>query len=206
MRYVNSCISILKSKLKLNMKKFIYFLLFALATNTIFIACDKDDKKESPFKTVTLGAQKNTEIKGFLSITDNKKYDTETAFNNQAAIDIYCFYEEGRNDIALASPGSGIKGVFSGDKAPEKWKTVHTTRFFNLEGVLSVAQFESLNEDNALIKTIYNADEAYRKAKKLEKNNLYAFKTENNIYGILKVNSVTQGEKGSVEFTYIIKK
>ena len=77
---------------------------------------------------------------------------------------------------------------------------------FNLEGVLSVAQFESLNEDNALIKTIYNADEAYRKAKKLEKNNLYAFKTENNIYGILKVNSVTQGEKGSVEFTYIIKK
>lgn len=188
------------------MKKIIYLLSFALIASTAFVSCDDDnDEKESDFKIVTLGAQENTDIDGFYSFNNEKTYTMEEAFQNQATIDLLCFYEDGKNDITLSSPGANITDVFTGDNAPTEWATQDTTYFFELTDFTAI-QFAALSADDATIETLYNAEEGRRKAKLLEANDIYAFQTEDNYYGILMVNSVTQGTTGSVNFTYILKK
>jgi hypothetical protein len=189
------------------MKKLIYLFLFAFIASATFVSCDDDeDKIESPFKTVILGAQSNTVIDGFYSINEEKTYTMDEAFANQATIDLLCFYEEGRNDISLSSPGANITDIFTGDNNPENWTVTDTTYFYQLDSTFTSIQFAALSEDDAIIETLFNAEEGKRKAKLLQVDDSYAFQTEDNYYGILRVISVTQGETGSVEFEYIIKK
>lgn len=190
------------------MKKLIYLFLFAFIASSAFVSCDDDeDKIESPFKTVILGAQSNTVIDGFYSINEEKTYTMDEAFANQATIDLLCFYEEGKNDISISSPGANITEIFTGDNNPENWTVTDTTYFYQLEStVFTATQFDALSEDDAIIETLFDAEEAKRKAKLLQVDDIYAFQTEDNYYGILKVISVIQGETGSVEFEYIIKK
>lgn len=187
------------------MKKLIYLLLFAFIASSTFISCD-DDEDVSPIKTATIGAQENTTIGGFYSISDQKVYSLEQAASKQETIDFLCFYEE-KNEISISSPGANIKDIFIGDNAPENWTTTDTTRFYQLESsVFTVTQFDALTENDAIIESLYNADEARRKAKLLQVDDIYVFQTEDNYYGLFKVISVVQGATGSVEIEYIIKK
>lgn len=189
------------------MKKLIYLFLFAFIVCSTFIACDEDDIEVSPFKTVILGAQENTSIDGFYSINDKKTYSLNEAVTKQETIDLLCFYEEGRNNIAISSPGSGINDIFTGANAPENWTTTDTTYFYKLEPTaFTVAQFDALSEEDAIIETLYDAEEARRKAKLLEVDDIYAFQTEDNYCGIFKVVEVVPGTTGSVKIEYIIKK
>jgi len=190
------------------MKKLIYLFLFAAIASTTFVSCDDDDdKKESPFKTVVLGAQENTTIDGFYSFNEEKTYTMDEAAANQATIDLLCFYEEGKNNISLSSPGANITDIFTGDNAPENWTVQDTTYFFQLEATtFTVAQFDALSANDVIIETLFNSEEGRRKAKLLEVDDIYSFQTEDNYYGLLKVTEVVQGTNGSVEFQYILKK
>lgn len=192
------------------MKKFIYLFLFTFITSTAFLACDNDDDTSTPFKTVTLGAQDNTTIGGFYSITNNKIYTLEKAFENQETIDFLCFYElteTHQNYTTIASPGANIKEIFAGDYDFENWDTTKTTYLYQLvESEFTPEQFDALTETDAIIESLYDEENAKRKAKDLQVDDIYAFKTEDGSFGIFKVTSVTPGEDGSVEFKYIIKK
>jgi len=155
-------------------------------------------------KIVTLGAQSNTTTPGFLSVSENTTYSFNDAFNHQAAVDIFCFYEVG-NDIALASPGSNITGIFGGTETdPANWTTKNTT-LFNQVTSISTAQFDTIPDGDAAIQTYYSADAARKKAKLLVKDNIYAFKTQNETYGLLKVIDVSVGADGFVKFEYKTK-
>ncbi|HAF31074.1 MAG TPA: hypothetical protein DCG75_18715 [Bacteroidales bacterium] len=187
------------------MKKLIYLFLFAFIASSAFMSCD-DDEPSSPFKTVMLGAQENTTIDGFYSINLDKTYTLVEAAANQATIDLFCYYDGDKNKMTLTSPGANIAGVFTGDNAPENWEIQDTTYFHQLEStVLSVEQFDALTAVSP-IETYYSEVDPKRKAKELAVDDLYAFITEDNYYGIFKVVSVIEGATGSVEFKYIIKK
>ncbi|MEE4196771.1 MAG: hypothetical protein V2I54_03940 [Bacteroidales bacterium] len=192
------------------MKKLIYLFLFVFVASTAFVACDDDDDSSTPFKTVTLGAQDNTAIGGFYSITNHNVYTLEEAFENQETIDFLCFYElteTHANYTTIASPGANIKEIFVGDYDFENWDTTKTTYLYQLEEtVFTPEQFDALTETDAIIESLYDAENAKRKAKDLQVDDLYAFQTEDGTYGIFKVTAVTSGEDGSVEFKYIIKK
>jgi len=185
------------------MKKLSYLLLFAFIASTLFISCDEDEAEKSPFVKVKIGAQDNTTIGSFYSINDNKVYTQDQAATKQEKIDFLCFFEEG-NDISLASPGANITDIFTGATSPETWTTTDTTWFYQTE--LTTVQFDALTEDDELILTSYNADEARRKAKLLTVDEIYAFKTQDAYYGLLKVTEVAQDSIGYVKFTYILKK
>ena len=188
------------------MKKIIYLLALTFIASSVFMACDDDDNP-SPFKRITLGAQDNTTIGGFYSIADQKVYTLDQATTKQETIDLLCFYEEGRNNITIASPGANITGIFTGDNSPENWTVTDTTYFCQVDSaVFYVDAFDALTENDAIIQTLFDTENNYRKAKLLEENDIYAFQTEDNLYGLFKVVSVTQGETGSVEIDYIIKK
>ncbi|HOP03091.1 MAG TPA: hypothetical protein PL017_03610 [Tenuifilaceae bacterium] len=158
-------------------------------------------------KIVTLGAQ-DSETPGFLSVSTGDVYTLEQAYANQAAIDIFCFYEVG-NDIALAGPNSNITGVFS-DEAdndptdPANWETKNETRYFEVT-TLTVEQFDALADGDESIQSYYNEDEGKRKAKMLAVDDIYAFKTADATYGLLKVTAVVDGATGSVTFEYKVK-
>lgn len=183
------------------MKSLKLSLALFLAVSMAFTSCDKDDS--SPKKnTVKLGAQENTTIGGFYSFSEKKVYTMELASANQAKIDLLCFYEEG-NDIALASPGSNITGIFTGDYSVELWETKNTTRF--CLSALTVAEFDAIKDGDATIETQFNTEENFRKAKLLKVGDIYAFQTQDARFGLLKVTAVTQGATGTLEFEYKIK-
>ena len=170
-----------------------------------FTGCKKDDPE--PKNIVKLGAQANTSVGGFLSVSEKKVYTMQEAFQNQEKIDIFCFYEEGVNNIAIAGPGTGIDGIFTGDAAPQNWDVKNLTRFTKPTVDLTVADFDALKDGDAIIETYFNAEQTsgYKKAKDLKINDIYTFKTEGNIFGIIKVTAVQQGETGFDEFEYKLK-
>ncbi|MCU0459797.1 MAG: hypothetical protein MUE37_12010 [Bacteroidales bacterium] len=173
-----------------------FALLMILPLFAVMVSgCEKE--KEDP--SVTLGAQANTTIPGFYSLAENKTYTMSQAANKPEVIDIFCFFEaETGNNIALASPGSGIRDIFTGDDMPDNWSTKNTTYFF--QTMLTQVQFEAVQDGDALIETSFDSDNARKKAKDVQVGQVWAFKTQGGTYGLLLASAVTQGEDGSVTF------
>jgi hypothetical protein len=185
------------------MKKVFYFLLLYTTTFFLLTSCDKEDEPE--VKKATIGAQDNSINGGFYSVSENRVYTMDAAFQNQAVIDILCFYEEANgNNIAIASPGTNITGIFTGDSAPENWTTANTTYF--TKTTLTTAQFDALVETDQLIVNSYDTANAFRKAKDMKIDDIYAFKTQVEAYGLLKVTEVVQGADGKLTFEVKVKK
>jgi hypothetical protein len=154
---------------------------------------------------VRIGAQDNTATGGFYSVSGNKVYTMDDAAQHQDIIDLLCFYEAANgNNITIASPGSNITGIFEGDNAPSGWTTKNTTYF--TKTTLTVEQFDALEETDQLIESSYDTANAYRKAKDLKVDDIYAFQIQAGTYCILKVTDVVQDSIGSVEFEIKVKK
>jgi len=186
------------------MKRAFYFLLIALSSSILIYSCEKDDNTPE-VKKVNIGAQDNAAIGGFYSVSENRVYTMDEGFQNQGAIDIFCFYEAANgNNIAIASPGSNITGIFTGASSVENWTTLNTTRY--TKTILTVEQFDALEETDLLIETSYDTANNFRKAKDLQLEDIYAFKTQAEAYGLLKVTEVVQGADGSVTFEVKVKK
>jgi hypothetical protein len=187
------------------MKRTFYFLLLVLTSSFLVYSCKDDEEDTQEVIKVKIGAQGNTATGGFYSVAENKVYTMDAAFQNQGAIDILCFYEaENGNNIAIASPGAGISGIFTGDSSPENWTTLDTTYY--TKTTLTVEQFDALAETDQLIETSFDPDNSFRKAKNLTVDEIYAFQVQSGTFGIFKVTEVVQGADGSVSFEVKIKK
>ncbi|PKP37548.1 MAG: hypothetical protein CVT98_05950 [Bacteroidetes bacterium HGW-Bacteroidetes-15] len=185
--------------------RFVSIVAIAFMFAIGFAGCEKDDADSVENKNIAkLGAQSNTELGGFLSISEKKIYTIDQAAQNQEKIDIFCFYEVG-NDIAIAGPGSNISGVFGGEaNDPVNWDIQNETRFCVVEALTQV-EFNALKDGDTAIEALYNVESNYKKAKLLSIDNIYAFKTAAGTYGVLYVTDVIVGEDGYVEFEYKIK-
>ncbi|SDB92766.1 hypothetical protein [Williamwhitmania taraxaci] len=188
-------------------------LLLALSAVFIMASCSKDDDNEPAKIIVTMGAQSNTTIGGFYSTGQNKVFTQEVAFANQDTIDFLCFYEHDVvnnriNDISLASPGSTITGIFTGTTSPESWTVKNLTKFQLPNPAITVAEFDQLDQNDAIIDSYFDntVTSGNKKAKLLEKDNIYAFKNHNGVYGLLRVIEVVQGAEGSIKFELKMKK
>jgi hypothetical protein len=169
----------------------------------MFTSCEKEKKNTKV--VVTIGAQSNTTVGGYYSVSKKKVYNQAAAFADSVSIDILCFYEAASgNNIAIASPGSGITGIFTGDNAPENWLGVNTTYF--LITALTTSQFDAMVEtDNLIVNSWIEAD-ARRKVKDMQVDMVVSFKTADGTYGLLKILEVVQGADGKVKFEVKIKK
>ncbi|HAM98131.1 MAG TPA: hypothetical protein DCQ26_05935 [Marinilabiliales bacterium] len=194
------------------MKTIIKVLFFCLPALLLVSSCEKEDN--SPDKLiVTMGAQANTTIGAFYSIGQNKVFTQDLAAANQDTINLLCFYEHDTvnnyiNDICLASPGSGIRGVFTGETSTENWAVKQLTTFTAPATEITVAQFDALEQNDAVIPSYYNSTQTsgIKKAKLLKAGDIYAIKTHDNIYGLFKVITVVEGADGYVEFELKLKK
>lgn len=180
------------------------FLVFSFS----FSSCKKDEDPEPQKNIAKLGAQSNASFGGFLSVSTKTVYKQADAFANQGKIDILCFYEEaGGNNIAVAAPGTGINGIFTGDSSPDNWTTTNQTYFTDPATEITSAQFDQLKDGDAVIPGYFDESitSGNRKKKDMKIGDIYAFKTAGGIYGIFKVTDVAQGASGFMEFEYKIK-
>lgn len=193
------------------MKASLKLLLLAVFALFVMASCSKDDNDPKKI-IVKMGAQSNTTIGAFCSIGQNKVYAQDLAFAVQDTIDLLCFYEHVEpskiNNITLSSPGANITGIFTGTSSPDVWTTKRLTTFTAPATAITVAEFDLLKQDDAVIATYYNSavTTGNKKAKDLQVDNIWAFKTHDNIYGLIKVISVAQGADGYVEFELKYKK
>jgi len=182
------------------MKTKYYTLLMVLCILFAITSCEKDD--EVKITKVTLGAQANTSTDGFYAVREDKTYSMTEASADQANIDIFCFYELSEtvfNYTCLASPGSGITGIFSGENAPENWTTQNTTRF--LQTALTTDEYDAVQENDALLYSLFLAAEStYKKAKNVQVGQVWTFHTADDYFGLIKITGVTAGEDGDVSF------
>lgn len=179
------------------MKTKILSLIVLVSLLFAFASCEKKD--EVKVISVNLGAQASTTVDGFYAVGEDKTYTMAEACPDSLVIDIFCFYEASTgNNIALASPGSGITGIFTGETAPEFWKHKNLT-MFNIT-TLTAAQFDAIQDGDEIIATSYDAVNARKKAKDVQVDQVWAFHTEDGYFGLIKIKTVTQGTDGSVLF------
>lgn len=158
------------------------------------------------YNVLLLGAQDNPTDPSFLSTSDGVRYMQAQAFENQAKIDLFCFYENTtshQNMMTLASPGSNITGIFTGTTAPENY-TIKNVTFF-VKTTLTAAQFDAITTDEAILSAFDN-DNKFKKAKQLAVGEVYAIKVQSGKYGMFKVTNVTGTETGTLEFTLKMQK
>lgn len=185
------------------MKRKIMYLVAVSLTILTVVSCDK--VKDPEVISVTLGAQGNTTVDGFYAVEENETYTMATAADNQGDIDIFCFYEaETGNNIALAAPGTGITGIFTGVDAPETWTSTNTTFF--IVTTITEEQFEAVQEGDALIVSSFDSENARRKAKDIQTGQVWSFMTQDAVYGLLLVADVVQGAEGKATFVLKTKK
>lgn len=183
------------------------FLYTTASTNETLVA----NFTEKSF-IFTLGAQANTTIGGLYSIATETVYTLDQAFANQDKIDLLCFYEHDAthvNDITLSSSGAKITGIFGGGtNDPANWTTLRTTLFTLPATTITTTQFDALHQNDPSIQGYYDitVTSGNKKAKQLLVDNIYAFKTADNVYGLFKVTNVVQGADGSVQVELKLKK
>lgn len=168
----------------------------------ILFACEEEEPKINSSttvfittNTVELGAQSNGQNGSFYSTVDNKIYLLDEAFNNQAYVDLLYYFEAGDENV-IASPGANIsEGIFSGDNGLTNWDTLNETRFSKAE--MSRTEFDELNDTTAL-KSLFDLDNNNRKAKSLQRDDVYAFRNHNRKFGAFKVEYVSGDSTGYI--------
>ncbi len=185
--------------------------LFSVAALSLLLAFGfsgcKDDDNEPQKNIVKLGAQSNATIGAFYSVSEKKVYTQALAFENQAKIDLLCFYEvtdTQTNYTTLSSPGANITGIFTGETSVNNFTTKNLTKFTLPATAITVEQFDLIVDGDASIATYFNATitSGNKKAKQLAVGNIYAFLTQDGTYGLFKVISLSnpESETGWIEF------
>jgi len=179
---------------------------------------DKGDKSSTISFTITttpaasnittymdkvLGAQESTTGSSFAS-SDGSVYTIADAKENSAEIDWMYFY--GATNLAtLAAPDdSDAALVFHGEpNGLENWDTKNATRFKMT--TLNGADFNAINSSIQLVAAATNPDPAETKINNLVPGQVLAFKTWDELYGLIRIDAVHVGDDGSIEFTVKIQ-
>jgi len=154
------------------------------------------------FPNILMGAQNNPDEKGFLNLRENKLYFQQEAKENQELIDI--IYYLGEDEHTLGSPGANVEdGIFDPDYTPTTWDIRNTSRYIPIS--MSVDEFDLIENDSILLLS-YTEGEGKRKAKNLQADKVFSFKTQNLKFGIIKVNEVIGLDEGTVSIDIKIQK
>lgn len=157
-------------------------------STTLTINLDTSSSYQSltAYPSLILGGQDNDQAGGCVSTTDGSIYfHTDAAADTliQASIDLLYFYIAG-DENTIASPGANIDdGIFPVN--PANWTIVNTTRYYKTG--LAAEDFDTAVNDSIILAN-FNEGEAKRKAKNLDQDDIYTFKTQSGKLGIFLVN------------------
>ncbi len=179
-----------------------------VTSDSIVITANFGEIKQ--YASITLGAQDNATLPTFLSLTnsDSLRYFLAQAFDNQANVDMFLFYEAGI-EMTFAAPASNITGIFSGQYDPNTYTTKNLTRYSDTP--LTAAQFDAVANDAQILANFTAPAGKYKKSANLVAGKVIAFQTQAGKYGLIKIKTVngstaTGSADGTVEFALKIQK
>ncbi len=174
--------------------------------DTISITITKQDSSFSEitrYSSIILGAQNNTGYGGFFSFSNGMLYTQSQAFINQSLIDIVYYYDAIGDANTIASPGANLIGLFVGADAPEFWPIKRTTFYTRASININDLEFNSATNDSLIVSNLFTG--GGRKAKQLQNAQYYAFQSNENKFGIIKIENVTGQTDGTIQFSLIIQ-
>jgi hypothetical protein len=155
------------------------------------------------YSSLMLGAQNNQEYGSCFNLLDLGTY-----FPDEVAEDVilqegvqmlYYYYGDDKNIIA--SPGANIEdGVFAVN--PADWTIVNTSRY--IKTGITVDEFNQASNDSIILAN-YDEAEAKRKAKKLQADDIYTFRTQTGKLGMFHVTEVVGAEEGTISINIKIQ-
>lgn len=147
------------------------------------------------FDNITLGAQNNTALGGFLNLFSGQVYNLNQAFYMQDSVQLLYFYDS--LDLnTIASPNANIDtAYFPGNDGLFHWTIKNEIRYVEL--FISQQDFVDCQNDSLIIAHLFPYDNGKRKAKYLEDGDIYEF-CYNGKYGIFYINSVSGTNAGSI--------
>lgn len=147
------------------------------------------------YSDIELGAQSNSINGCCLSLFNQQAYFIDEAFADQEIIDL--IYYMGEDNETMGSPGANIEdGIFPDEYNMDNWTYRNTTRY--LKTSVSPDEFNFIQNDSLLLVS-YIEGEGKRKAKELQANDVYSFKTQGLKYGMFLVSEVLASDTGSVK-------
>jgi len=156
------------------------------------------------YNQIIIGAQANSQTGNYFSYKNGQVYAQSEAFNNQLLIDVVYYYDPTGDANTFASPGANLSGIISGTDSPEFWNIRRTTRYSRLPLLIDDEKFNKANNDSLIVANIFT--DGGRKAKQLIKNQYYGILTNENKYGLLRVESVEGEYNGTIKISTIIQK
>jgi len=167
----------------------------------LFKDTSQSDLKE--LNAIVLGAQTSTD-NPLYSISSFKSYSLTEANEDeptQKVIDLVGAFDSD-NNMFIASPATNFNGIYDFST----WTETNTTKF--VEAVNYTDDIYGILNKTKIKKTFDDAGESgqKKKAKDLSQGDMFVFKTQSGKYGVLKVNSTTDGESGSIDFDLKIQR
>jgi hypothetical protein len=146
------------------------------------------------FNNIQLGAQNNSSIGSFFSLSTGNIYTLSQAFSAQSDIDIAYYY--GTYLSTLSSPNeTEAPTFFTGVNGIANWTVKNETRYDTTN--VSNTAFQSSTNDS-LILAVYNPIDAKRKAKYLSPGMLLSFIDHQGKLGMIEIVSLSPGDTGHV--------
>jgi len=178
---------------------------YGIRSETISVKLTKDSASIfgdiTHIPSVVMGAQENSGIGSFYSLSEEVVYTQDEAYNNQDKTDLLYFYDLLESDEnTVSSPGANIDvSVFPGSMGLENWTTRRTTRFVYQDAV-SIADFEGCTNDSLILEHTFIYSSGKRKAKNLQPGDIYSFiLNDDGKKGMFRVLDVQGQETGAIE-------
>lgn len=155
------------------------------------------------YSDILLGAQNNTGMGNYFSLSNGQVYSQSEAYNNQQLIDIVYYYDPSGDANTLASPGANLTGIITGTDSPDYWTTKRTTRYCRAALVIKEDEFNSAANDSLIVANLFT--DGGRKAKQLQNNQYYGFQTNDGKFGIIRIKTVSGLAEGNIQFSLIFQ-
>ncbi len=150
---------------------------------------------------IILGAQENSTIGSFFSLTDTSVMILTQAFENQPMADIVYYY--GQYEGTLASPNEAeAPGFFTGPEGIANWTFKNETRY-DTTMIQSQVFDQSLND--SLILSAYEPAAGKKKGKYVQPGMVFSFRSPAGKLGLIKIEDVIPSPSGSVKMTVKIQ-
>jgi hypothetical protein len=184
----------------------------------IFIIMDKNRKKDSAqivltkssisnygkiieYPVLFLGAQNNDTLGSFLSFYNGLVYDLSQAYDNQVLIDLVFYY--GQYQGTFASPAEAeAPSFFTGINGISNWSIKNKTRYDTT--TLSTSAFDAAENDSLLL-AAFDPVNGKKKAKYLQKDMIFSFRSHDGKIGLIKIVSISGLEAGLIKFVVKIQ-
>jgi hypothetical protein len=155
------------------------------------------------YNSVAIGAQNNGNYGNYFSVLTGQIYTQSQAFTSQQLIDIIYYFDGVADANTLASPGANLTGIATGTDSPEFWTIKRTTRFSREPIIIADEEFNSAANDSLILAHFFT--DGGRKAKLLKNGQYYGIQSNDNKYGIVRIDNVIGQVDGKVQLSLIIQ-